>query len=429
ATIIDKDLLADTTHLAGISVRDVVVDGKADTVSFAVVLDRATSDSFSVGYATSNGSAVAGPDYTAASGILTFGAGETAKTITVVLPHDGLTKPLEIFNLTLGAISGNAASTVQVTHGTGHATIGAHGQPVVATPVISVTNIVGGEKIGYIDFQVSLNAPSNSQVSVNYGTAGGTANSNYDYVTQSGQLIFAPGVTTQTVRVALRDDSTTDISRDFTLNLSNATNAVIGNTVGTGTIVNNSVETQVTGGVAIDTVSYNASSSRFTLTKVSNGYLLNDTAGLNGTDLLVNVERIHFSDKNIALDTSGTGGEAYRIYQAAFNRTPDGGGLGYWISVLDKGASLKDVGGGFVGSAEFQSVYGTNPTNAQIIDRFYQNVLHRAGESGGVTYWNGVLDSHSASVAEVLGFFSESTENQAGVIGVIQNGFAYIPYG
>ena len=429
ATIIDKDLLADTTHIAGISVRDVVVDGTADTVSFAVVLDRATTDSFTVGYATSNGSAVAGSDYSPTSGTLSFGAGETAKTITVNLPHDGLAKPLEFFNLSLGGVSGNAASTVQVAHGTGHATIGAHGQQFVTTPAISVSNVIGGEKLGYIDFQVSLNAPSTSQVSVSYSTANSTAFANYDFIAQSGQLIFAPGATLQTVRVALRDGSTTNPSLDFTLNLSNASNAVIANTVGTATIVNNSTQTQITGGAAIDTVAYNAPSSRFTLSKTSTGFLLDDSSGANGPDLLVNVERIHFSDKNVALDANGTGGEAYRIYQAAFNRTPDAGGLGYWINVLDKGASLKDVGGGFVGSAEFQSVYGANPTNAQIIDRFYQNVLHRAGESSGVGYWNSILDNHSATVAEVLGFFSESAENQAGVIGVIQNGFGYIPYG
>jgi hypothetical protein len=75
-----------------------------------------------------------------------------------------------------------------------------------------------------------------------------------------------------------------------------------------------------------------------------------------------------------------TGGQAYRVYQAAFNRTPDLGGLGFWIGAMDKGVSLADVANGF-------------------------------------------------TLPEVLVGISESPENQAGVIGVIQNGIGYTPYG
>jgi hypothetical protein len=144
---------------------------------------------------------------------------------------------------------------------------------------------------------------------------------------------------------------------------------------------------------------------------------------------LTNVERLKFADKAVALDTDGVGGQAYRIYQAAFNRTPDSGGLGFWISVMDGGASLKAVAGGFVDSAEFKAVYGASPTNAEIVTRLYDNVLHRPGETGGYNFWLGILDRGDGTVADVLAAFSESAENQAGVIGVISNGFAYTPVG
>ena len=131
----------------------------------------------------------------------------------------------------------------------------------------------------------------------------------------------------------------------------------------------------------------------------------------------------------IALDISGVGGQAYRIYKAAFNRIPDLGGLGFWISGMDGGVSLNAVAQGFVNSAEFKALYGANPTNAQIVTRFYDNVLGRAAESGGYNYWLGVLDSGNANVAQVLASFSESPENQARLTGVIGNGFPYTPYG
>jgi hypothetical protein len=144
-------------------------------------------------------------------------------------------------------------------------------------------------------------------------------------------------------------------------------------------------------------------------------------------DTLTNVERIKFADTAIALDTSGVGGQAYRIYQAAFNRTPDDVGLGYWISGMDSGASLASVASGFVSSDEFKALYGASPTNAQIVTKFYENVLHRAPEFGGYNYWLGMLNS-GLSVSNALAAFSESPENVSGVSGAIISGIRYTPY-
>ena len=96
---------------------------------------------------------------------------------------------------------------------------------------------------------------------------------------------------------------------------------------------------------------------------------------------------------------------------------------------MDGGLSLNTVAQGFVNSAEFKTVYGSSPTNAQIVTRFYDNVLGRAAESGGYNYWLDVLNSGNANVAQVLASFSESPENQAAVIGVIGNCIMYTPYG
>jgi len=53
--------------------------------------------------------------------------------------------------------------------------------------------------------------------------------------------------------------------------------------------------------------------------KTSAGYTVTDTAGADGTDTLINVERLQFSDAKVAIDTSGNAGQAYRLYQAAVN--------------------------------------------------------------------------------------------------------------
>lgn len=152
-------------------------------------------------------------------------------------------------------------------------------------------------------------------------------------------------------------------------------------------------------------------------------------ANRDGVDKLVDVERLSFSDTNVAFDI-GKGenaGEAYRIYKAAFDRAPDADGLGFWINALDHGAKLPDVAQGFINSTEFAGMYGSNPSDQQFVTLLYNHVLHRAPEGTGYQFW---LDSLSAGVsrAQVLADFSESTENIQQTAALVANGIQYHPY-
>ena len=176
----------------------------------------------------------------------------------------------------------------------------------------------------------------------------------------------------------------------------------------------------INGGLGIDTAIYDGTSANATIRKISTGYTVVSSAG--GNDTLANIERLQFSDKTIAFDIDSVAGQAYRIYQAAFNRTPDNGGLKYWIGLMDGGVSLPTVSSAFIASAEFKALYGVNPTNEVFISKLYDNVLHRAPDIGGYNYWVGLLNTKKIDNTSTLINFSESPENQAGVIGVIQNG-------
>jgi hypothetical protein len=183
----------------------------------------------------------------------------------------------------------------------------------------------------------------------------------------------------------------------------------------------------IDGGAGLDLLQLSGQRAGYTVTLNGTTGVVNDANG--NTITLANVERIQFGDAMVALDINGNAGQVYRLYQAAFNRAPDSGGLGFWIGAMDKGMGLTDIAAGFVNSAEFQAMYGTNPTNTSIATTMYMNVLHRTPDSGGLAFWVGLLDNHQANVAEVLTGFSESAENQQNVIGVIGNGFPYTPFG
>jgi len=127
-------------------------------------------------------------------------------------------------------------------------------------------------------------------------------------------------------------------------------------------------------------------------------------------------------------DINGVAGQAYRIYKAAFDRTPDLTGLGYWIKNMDSGSSLESVANSFINSAEFKMLYGTNPSHESFVTQVYNNVLHRAIDQAGFTYWVDTLSRGLNSQATVLAHFSECTENQAAVISLIGNGIEYTPF-
>jgi methionine-rich copper-binding protein CopC len=187
---------------------------------------------------------------------------------------------------------------------------------------------------------------------------------------------------------------------------------------------------RLSGGDGVDVVVYGNSYANYTVTRgATETKVLFRNAGSLGTgDSLTGVERLQFADRNIALDVDGNGGQTYRLYQAAFNRTPDKGGLGYWMSQMDQGMGLKAVADAFLSSPEFQNLYGANSSNEVFIDNLYRNVLHRAGDAEGIKNWNYALNN-GVSRADLLAGFSESSEYVAEIIKVIGNGFEYTPYG
>ena len=183
------------------------------------------------------------------------------------------------------------------------------------------------------------------------------------------------------------------------------------------------------GGAGIDSA-YFAGGRAGHSVAVANGVVtVTDLQGSGGTDTLSGVERLNFGGASYAVDIAGNGGKAYRIYQAAFDRAPDSVGLGFWLKALDDGVTLRQVANDFIGSPEFGKLYGTNVSNFDFITRLYSNILHRTPDQSGFNFWLDALNGNVTTRDAILADFSESPENQAQVLGTIQNGFEYTPYG
>ena len=93
--------------MPALSVADAsATEGAGATLDFAVTLSRSASGPVTVAYATADGTAVAGFDYTAVSDTLSFAAGETSKTVRVALLDDSVDDDGETLTLTLSNPSG-----------------------------------------------------------------------------------------------------------------------------------------------------------------------------------------------------------------------------------------------------------------------------------------------------------------------------------
>lgn len=94
----------------GLSVADAqVTEAAGATVDFVVSLSRSSASTVTVDYATSDGTAAAGSDYTSTSGTLTFAAGDTEETVSVPVLEDSVDEGQETFTLTLSSPSGGNA--------------------------------------------------------------------------------------------------------------------------------------------------------------------------------------------------------------------------------------------------------------------------------------------------------------------------------
>jgi len=214
--------------------------------------------------------------------------------------------------------------------------------------------------------------------------------------------------------------------------LDDTLNGLAGNDTLTGLAGNDILD----GGTGIDTAIFSASLDAYEISRVNeNTITVADQRAFitlvgadhgDGTDTLINIERLQFSDQTVAFDIDGNAGQTYRLYQAAFDREPDKGGLGYWINHLDQGLSLQAVATGFIGSNEFKGLYGPNPSNEAFVNLLYQNVLNRQPDAGGEAYWLNHLSTGMTREMVLIGF-SESGENQVAVIGVIQDGIEFYP--
>lgn len=230
-----------TTTLDFVITRTTVTEA-ATVVPLGVTLRTAThapiSAPVTVDYASANGTATAGSDYTAVAGTLTFPSGSAhGATLFIDVPvlQDGFGESAETLTVGLSSPSGGAL----LGRSTHTITIKDDGDP----PGLAIGDVTVSEAATNVTFKVTLAPPALLPVTVNYATADGSAvaGTTGDYTATSGLLTFPPGTTVQNITVPLKADTLAEPAETFFVNLSGPVNAQLTDSQGVATINDNDV--------------------------------------------------------------------------------------------------------------------------------------------------------------------------------------------
>ena len=224
----------------------------------------------------------------------------------------------------------------------------------------------------------------------------------------TGELTIAVG--------AVIENAIGGLGNDFLIG--NAVNNVLRGNAG-----NDSLD----GGEGTDTAIFNGTLSNYMLNKAGGTYTVQAKAGTDGTDTLIAVESLRFTDKTVNLTVQAKAAAAPQadvirlteLYVAFFNRVPDADGLAYWIEQKSAGQSISQIADVFYSAGvQYANLTGfsASMSNGDFVNVVYRNVLGRPGgaDAEGLAYWSGLLADGKATRGSLVSTILDSAHTFKG---------------
>lgn len=212
-------------------------EGNEGTNTFAIPIRRTQplGKTLSIPYRFEFGTAKTGLDYDATSGEVTFLPNQDTATINVPIVTDSKFEQDETFTLIVGTEdSTQILNPIRIT-----ITIANDDLPQVSISNASIVegNTLNTPRLPFLIFDVQLDGPFNTPLSVDYKTVNGTASAD-DYTAQSGTVTFPAGETVAAITVAVTPDIRVEADETVIVQLSNPVGVALVSESATGTIIN-----------------------------------------------------------------------------------------------------------------------------------------------------------------------------------------------
>lgn len=180
------------------------------------------------------------------------------------------------------------------------------------------------------------------------------------------------------------------------------------------------------GGVGIDTAMFAGARATYTMARTPDGATVQAGSGSDGIDTLVNVERLVFSDRGVALDVDGHAGIAARILGAVFGAAAvtNQSYVGIGLQLLDAGMAYQSLV-----QLAIDARLGTGASHAAVVDLLYTNVIGVTPPAAEMALYSGMLDRAEISVAALGVLAADTVFNSLNVdlVGLAATGLAYLP--
>ncbi|MFA6131510.1 MAG: DUF2341 domain-containing protein [Patescibacteria group bacterium] len=308
ATDVHTATITDNDAAPTIAVADVSVAENAGPGTVTVTMTGGSYLGTSVNYATSDGTALDGTDYTATSGTLTWAADATGdKTFTITLSDDTLDEDDETVTITL-SVPVNAT----ISDTTGALTITDNDDPPTIT--FDSNTASGSEATSPAAFNVSLSAASGRTITATCATHAITATAGTDYTAISSTLTFSPGDTSKTVNITISNDALDENNETFSLHLNDYSNVTAGTyTADTYTITDNDDPPTVSWTTSSQSVTEDATTATITAElsaasglTVTIPYTMTGTATGSSTDYTITASPVTISAGSTTTDVTVT---------------------------------------------------------------------------------------------------------------------------
>ena len=286
------------------------------------------------------------------------------------------------------------------------------------------SNLDGQSALGGQDIFVIKYKPDGSKEWTKlFGTSGG--DQAYAVATSRDGSIYLGGFSS-----SLNGEKTYGGADGFILKLSEPTNEapapiVTKGTNGKDVILNLTSNQSVDGLDGIDAMVFSEIRAAYSIAN-SIGKLTVKNSETAETDLLLNVERLKFSDSSIAFDIEGNAGIVAKVIGAVFGKAfvtnPTFVGIG--LEYLDnKGYGYEQL---LQLALDFR--LGSRPSNKQVVDLLYSNVVGVLPSQAEENFYVGLLDSKAYSTSSLALLASETTINVANInlIGLASTGIEFI---
>jgi len=228
------------------------------------------------------------------------------------------------------------------------------------------------------------------------------------------------------------------LGNDTLRNIEDVTGSIFGDTL-TGSAADNRLEgadgndsfistrggDTLDGGAGVDSVVYALARAAYTLQRPNDAAYAIEKPASAGTDTFVGIERLRFSDLNVALDIDGNAGTAAKILGAVFGKVSVGikEYVGIGLVLLDGGMGYPELM-----QLAINARLGPNASNAAVVTLLYTNVVGVAPSSSDLAAFTGLLDTGALTQASLGVLAADNTLNTAniGLVGLVQTGLEFV---